>query len=84
MQQPPLLYSAVVLGIGVMALHVGADAIRTGVHGMRSGAAYRDRHPIRFWFYVALDFIFGACGVVLGAFWLGWWAWKQFSHAAPP
>jgi hypothetical protein len=84
MTQPPLLYSAVMLGVGVMFLHVAAGAIRTGFHGMRGGAAYRDRHPIRFWSYVALDIIFGAGALVLGAFWLGWWAWKQFSHAALP
>jgi hypothetical protein len=84
MTQPPLLYSAVVLGIGVMFLHAAACAIRTGSHAMRGRVAYRDLHPMRFWSYVALDFIFGAVGAVLGAFWLSWWAWKQFSHAAPP
>jgi hypothetical protein len=84
MTEPPLLYSAATFLIGVMFLYIAVDAIRTGVHGMRGGSAYRDRHPIRFWFYVAMSSVFGAGGLVIGVIGLGMWAWRQFGPAARP
>jgi hypothetical protein len=48
---------------------------------MRSGAAYRYRHPIRFWSYLAVGFVFGA-GVLVFAGRVGWWISKQFNPSS--
>jgi hypothetical protein len=80
---PPLFFFAALL-IGCTGVYNVVDAIRTGVFSLRSGAAYRDRHPVRFWFHVAMFFVASAAGLVLGAVGLGLWAWRTFGPAAPP